>query len=213
MFGTNCVVGIIKYWSWNHLHRQWMGTQIKKLNIKCISESISKRGFIKCFRCWPDFCMKQNAPQEDLPNKMYHGQHILTESWLVVCPIDTVCYWMFWHHRSEPYFFNWWIIYHTEHTRGLNTVGPGQSEATGETTQFLFFFLSFFLGFRRPNLMTGQWLSGWQLPIIFLPSFLFVFLSFCLGFRRPNLFLSFFLGFKFRRPNLITGLSGWQTPN
>jgi len=118
---------------------------------------------------------------------MYQSQHFLTESWLVVCPIDTVCNWMFLNHSSEPYFFNWCIIDHTDHIRGLNTVGPGQSEATGETTQVLFFFLSFFLGFRRPNLITGQWLSRWQHPMVFRPSFLFVFLSFFLGFRRPNL--------------------------
>jgi len=36
LFGTNCVVVITQYWSWNCFHHQWIGRQNKKLQIKCI---------------------------------------------------------------------------------------------------------------------------------------------------------------------------------
>ena len=61
--------------------------------------------------------------------------------------------------------------------------------------------LSFFLGFRRPNLITG--LSGWRTP------------NQPLSTHEPvpdrTLILFFFLGFG--RPDLITGQSGWRTPD
>ena len=36
LFGTNYVVIITQYWSWNHFYHQWIGRQNKKLQIKCI---------------------------------------------------------------------------------------------------------------------------------------------------------------------------------
>jgi len=36
LFGTNYVVMITQYWSWNHFHQQWFGRQNKSLQIKCI---------------------------------------------------------------------------------------------------------------------------------------------------------------------------------
>jgi len=73
-------------------------------------------------------------------------------------------------------------------------------------------FLSFFLGWQIPNLITGLIISGWCATYSVKhvgrgPGFFRVLLCFVQPILGNRFFLSFFL--VWRIPNLTTGLSGW----
>jgi len=52
---------------------------------------------------------KECAAGKSYVRKCAAGKIVLTESWLVICPVNVVCKSWFTNHSLEFSFFNWWI--------------------------------------------------------------------------------------------------------
>ena len=89
LFGTNCVVVIIEYWSSNRFHYEWIGRQNKKLEMKCISESLRREFFWKECAAGQIFNEIKCAAGKTCQTKCAAGR-IFWLSLCILCPVNAV---------------------------------------------------------------------------------------------------------------------------